>query len=79
VLSQSRLNEEVSTYSASSNYLLVFRKTTGDHFCLEPVSHPIDAFHQPGQPGLQVLEQGESLTLAVSWRFQTSQESTIAA
>jgi aldose 1-epimerase len=78
-LSQSRHSKEVSTYSASPNYLLVFRKTTGDHFCLEPVSHPIDAFHQPGQPGLQVLEQGESLSLAVSWRFQTSQESTIAA
>ncbi len=78
-LSQSMAKAEVSAHSVASNYLLVFRKATGDHFCLEPVSHPIDAFHQPGQPSLQVLEQGESLSLAVSWRFQTSQESTIAA
>jgi aldose 1-epimerase len=73
-LSQSTVSAEVSAYSASPNYLLVFRKTTGDHFCLEPVSHPIDAFHLPDQPGLQVLKKGESLTLAVSWRFKTMQK-----
>ena len=70
--SQSTAKAEVRTHSVTSNYLLVFRKATGDHFCLEPVSHPIDAFHQPGQPGLQVLKKGESLTLAVSWRFKTT-------
>ena len=73
-LSQSWSSAEVSTYSTLPNYLLVFRKTTGEHFCLEPVSHPIDAFHLAGQPGLQVLEKGESLTLAVSWRFSTTQK-----
>jgi aldose 1-epimerase len=71
-LSQPMVIGEVSTHSTSSNYLLVFRKVDGNHFCLEPVSHPIDAFHLPRQPGLQVLEQGESLTLAVSWRFKTT-------
>ena len=71
-LRQSMVSAEVSTHSTQPNYLLVFRKTTGDHFCLEPVSHPIDAFHQPGQPGLQLLKKGESLTLAVTWRFKTT-------
>ncbi len=70
--SQSMVIAEVSTHSTPPNHLLVFRKATGDHFCLEPVSHLIDAFHQPGQPGLQVLKKGESLTLTVSWRFQTT-------
>ena len=73
-LSKSRVNAEVNTHSNSPNYLLVFRKVAGDHFCLEPVSHPIDAFHLPDQPGLQVLKKGESLTLAVSWRFKTTQK-----
>ena len=68
-LIQSTVSAEVSTYSVSPSYLLVFRKATGDHFCLESVSHPIDAFHLPNQPGLQLLQKGESLTLAVSWRF----------
>lgn len=69
--SQSMATVEVSTHSISSNYLLVFRKLEGDHFCLEPVSHAIDAFHLSGQPSLPVLQKGESLTLAVSWRFTT--------
>lgn len=60
---------KVSAYSTPPNYLVLFRKATGDHFCLEPVSHPIDAFHLPGQAGLQMLKKGESLTLALSWRF----------
>ena len=73
-LNLSAVSAEVSAHFASPNYLLVFRKIEGNHFCLEPVSHPIDAFHQPGQPGLQVLKKGESLTMAVSWRFKTTQE-----
>ena len=73
-LRHSIASTEVSTYSIQPNYLLVYRPTRGDHFCLEPVSHPIDAFHQPGQPGLQMLEKGESLSLAVSWRYQTMHE-----
>lgn len=70
--SQSTVSREVSAHSTQPNYLLVFRKATGEHFCLEPVSHPIDAFHQLGQPGLKMLKKGESLTLAVSWRFKTT-------
>lgn len=67
--SQSIANAEVGTYLAPPDCLLVFRKVEGHHFCLEPVSHPIDAFNQPVQPGLHMLQTGESLTLAVSWRY----------
>jgi aldose 1-epimerase len=73
-LTQSTASAEVSTHSAKPNCLLVFRKVAGEHFCLEPVSHPIDAFHLPDQPGLQVLQKGESLSLAVSWRFKNLKE-----
>jgi aldose 1-epimerase len=71
-LNQSTISAEVSTHLARPDCLLVFRKVTGDHFCLEPVSHPIDAFHLPEQPGLQVLQKGKSLTLTMSWRFKTT-------
>lgn len=38
-------------------------------FCLEPVSHPVDAHNLPGQPGLRRLAPGESLaaTMALEW------------
>jgi hypothetical protein len=33
------------------------------------VTHPIDAFHAPDQPGLVVLGHQENLRLHVEWRF----------
>lgn len=75
-LTQSRASAEVSTHLAQPNCLLVFRKVAGEHFCIEPVSHPIDAINLPDQPGLQVLQKGESLTLAVSWRFKATQKNS---
>ena len=51
------------------HYCLVYRPPQGPAFCFEPVTQPIDAFHQPGQPGLRVLAQGESMELNVQWRY----------
>lgn len=43
-----------------------------DFFCFEPVSHPVDAFHLPGTPGLQELARGQSMKAAmkISWRSE---------
>ncbi len=42
---------------------------TADFFCFEPVSHPVDAFHLPGNPGLKPLVPGDVLeaTMTLSW------------
>lgn len=37
---------------------LLYRPPTVPVFCFEPVTHPIDAFHMPGIPGLRVLHPG---------------------
>lgn len=44
-------------------YVLLYRPPEGNFFCVEPVTHPIDAFHMPGQPGLKILKKGEFMTL----------------
>jgi aldose 1-epimerase len=49
--------------------LLVFRPESGPSFCVEPVTHPVDAVHLPGQPGLQWLDPGATMRLALRWRF----------
>lgn len=49
--------------------LLLFRPDSGPSFCVEPVSHPIDAVHLPGRPGLRQLGPGGSMTLRLRWRF----------
>lgn len=46
-----------------NGYTLLYRPPGGDYFCLEPITHPIDAFHMPEQPGLAYLGHGDSLAL----------------
>ncbi|HEY8609494.1 MAG TPA: aldose 1-epimerase [Noviherbaspirillum sp.] len=46
-----------------NGYNLLYRPPGLDFFCFEPITHPINAFHMPGQPGLAVLAHGESLAL----------------
>ncbi len=38
-------------------------------FCFEPVSHPINAAHLPGQPGWVTLQPGEEMQLRLRWGF----------
>lgn len=55
--------------AGGNGFCLLYRAPEGSAFCFEPVTHPIDAFHLPGRPGLKVLAAGESLKLHVEWRF----------
>lgn len=60
---------------ADDGFCLLYRPPQGSHFCFEPVTHPIDAFHVDGQPGLQVLSTGQTLSQRVEWRFEALNES----
>lgn len=51
------------TMADCSGYSLLYRPPGYDYFCLEPITHPIDAFHMPGRPGLVTLSKGQTLTL----------------
>ena len=64
-----RVPDFVQDGGAARHFCLVYRPPQGPTFCFEPITHPIDAFHQPGQPGLRVLARGESLALQVEWRY----------
>lgn len=60
---------ELLKSNRNDGYCLLYRPPEGPTFCFEPVTHPIDAFHMPGRPGLRTLHTGESLTLHMEWRF----------
>lgn len=63
---------EWNTGSARDDaFCLLYRPPQGPSFCFEPVTHPIDAFHVPGTPGLRMLRTGETLQLHLEWRFYT--------
>ncbi len=55
---------------ADAHWCLVYRPAEGTALCFEPITHPIDAFHLPGRPGLRVLQPGEAMQLEVAWRFE---------
>lgn len=54
------------TSGSGSKYFLLYCPVGLDFFCIEPVSHPVNAHHLPGRPGLRLLEQGQSVALGVS-------------
>jgi aldose 1-epimerase len=53
------------TMADCNGYLLLYRQPCRPYFALEPITHPIDAFHMQNRPGLVVLSQGQSLNLKV--------------
>ena len=53
-----------------NGYALMYRPPGLDFFCLEPITHPIDAFHMSGRPGLRILECGQSMSLELRLQFQ---------
>jgi aldose 1-epimerase len=48
---------------------LLYTSPQAPVFCFEPVTHPIDAAHLPGQPGWVTLPPGGEMGLRVRWRL----------
>ena len=55
-----------------NGYSLMYRPPGYDFFCFEPITHPIDAFHMPEQPGLAILGHGDSLALRAKFLVSAS-------
>lgn len=53
------------TLSSQTPWLMLFRMSGESFLCLEPQSHPVNAHHQAGQPGLVALGRGDSTRLAM--------------
>lgn len=51
----------------NSGYALLYRPPGLDYFCLEPITHPIDAFHMPDMPGLTLLAPSQRMQLATTF------------
>ncbi|WP_439868255.1 aldose 1-epimerase [Pseudomonas syringae] len=70
IISQPDLGYELHCQATDSEYFLVFCPPGLDFFCFEPVSHPVNAHHLPGRPGLKLLREEESVTLEFSLRYK---------
>ncbi|MCG2573713.1 aldose 1-epimerase [Acinetobacter sp. ME22] len=53
------------------DHLIFYCPTQQPFFCLEPVSHPINAHHFPDHLGLSLLQQHQQLSWQVSVQYQS--------
>lgn len=67
---QPELGYQLDCRAHGAELFLLFTPSEREFFCLEPVSHPVNAHHLPGRPGLHLLHQGQSLHLGWSLRCQ---------
>lgn len=73
---QARILQPDAGYSleisaTGSDLYLLFCPEQKPFFCFEPVSHPVNAHHMPGKPGLVLLHKGQSHSLTFSLQYRT--------
>ncbi|MEB3754154.1 aldose 1-epimerase [Acinetobacter sp. MD2(2019)] len=69
-IQQPDLGYELELTSQDAAYLIMYLPLKQPFFCLEPVSHPINAHHLPNQPGLKYLKQNDELTWQVKLQYK---------
>ncbi|RON17115.1 aldose epimerase [Pseudomonas brassicacearum] len=70
LIQQPDLGYALECQATGSDYYLLYCPVGLEFFCIEPVSHPVNAHHLPGRPGLQLLEQGQSAELGFSLQYR---------
>ncbi|MGY2254651.1 aldose 1-epimerase [Pseudomonas reactans] len=70
LIEQPELGYTLECQATGSDYFLLYCPPGLGFFCIEPVSHPVNAHHLPGRPGLKLLEQGQSVELAFTLNYQ---------
>lgn len=70
LIEQPDLGYALECRASGSDYYLLYCPAGLDFFCIEPVSHPVNAHHLPGRPGLRLLEQGQTAQLDFSLHYR---------
>nr|WP_298144999.1 aldose 1-epimerase [uncultured Pseudomonas sp.] len=56
--------------SKGTEHYMLYCPLEQNFFCFEPVTHPVNAHHLPGHPGLQLLQQGQTARLDFNLHYQ---------
>lgn len=73
---QPDLGYQLACQASGADYYLVYCPVGQDFFCFEPVTHPINAHHLPGQPGLQLLRMGQSAHMVFEMQYRPLDSTT---
>lgn len=71
VIQQPDLGYQLTMTCQDAHYLIVYCPEQLPFFCVEPVSHPINAHHLAGKPGLVLLHKNQQLNWSVSVQYQS--------
>ncbi|AUZ47084.1 aldose 1-epimerase [Pseudomonas orientalis] len=69
LIEQPQLGYSLECQATGADYFLLYCPPGLEFFCIEPVSHPVNAHHLPGRPGLKLLEQGQSTHLNFNLKY----------
>ncbi|KTC18535.1 aldose epimerase [Pseudomonas marginalis ICMP 9505] len=69
VIEQPELGYTLECQATGADYFLLYCPPGLAFFCVEPVSHPVNAHHLPGKPGLKLLEHGQSTHLNFNLKY----------
>lgn len=61
---------QLDCQASGADYYLVYCPVGQDFFCFEPVSHPVNAHHLSGRPGLRMLHPGESIDMGFRLHYR---------
>ena len=68
-IEQPELGYVLEGQARGADYFLLYCPPGLGFFCIEPVSHPVNAHHLPDRPGLKLLEQGQSTQLDFTLKY----------
>ncbi|CRM60398.1 aldose 1-epimerase [Pseudomonas sp. 58 R 12] len=69
LIEQPELGYTLECQASGADYFLLYCPPGLGFFCIEPVSHPVNAHHLPGRPGLRLLEQNQSTRLDFTLKY----------
>jgi len=70
VIEQPSAGHRLTCSASGAEHFLLFCPQGQGFFCFEPVSHPVNAHHLPGRPGLRLLQRGEAMNLGFRMQYQ---------
>ncbi|WP_449100290.1 aldose 1-epimerase [Pseudomonas veronii] len=68
-IEQPELGYTLECQATGADYFLLYCPPGLGFFCIEPVSHPVNAHHLPGRPGLKLLEHNQSTQLNFTLKY----------
>ena len=68
-IEQPELGYALECRATGADYFLLYCPPGLGFFCVEPVSHPVNAHHLPGRPGLKLLEKNQSTQLDFNLKY----------